>query len=221
MKTLVIAPHPDDEILGAGGTLFKKSKSKKNKLYWIIMTDMQPPDYSAKNIKIRKLEIEKIKKLLDFKKTFNLAYRPGNLDLIPKKKLVEEITQIIKKIKPDEIFVPSYSDVHSDHKVTSDIISTCTKNFRFKFIKTILAYEVLSETNFNLIKKNNFFPNYYEDITGFLELKKKAMKIYKSELKKFPFPRSLKTIDSLAKIRGSEIGTKAAEAFEILKKINP
>ena len=182
---------------------------------------MQPPDYSAKNIKIRKLEIKKIKKLLDFKKTFNLAYRPGNLDLIPKKKLVEEITQIIKKIKPDEIFVPSYSDVHSDHKVTSDIISTCTKNFRFKFIKTILAYEVLSETNFNLIKKNNFFPNYYEDITGFLELKKKAMKIYKSEIKKFPFPRSLKTIDSLAKIRGSEIGTKAAEAFEILKKINP
>ena len=221
MKTLVIAPHPDDEILGAGGTLFKKGKSKKNKLYWIIMTEMQSPDYSAEKIKIRKLEIEKIKKLLDFKKTFNLAHRPGNLDLIPKKKLVEEITKIIKKIKPDEIFVPSNSDVHSDHKVTSEIISTCTKNFRFKFIKTVLAYEVLSETNFNLIKKNNFFPNYYEDITGFLELKKKAMKIYKSELKKFPFPRSLKTIDSLAKIRGSEIGTKAAEAFEILKKINP
>ena len=104
------------------------------------------------------------------------------------------------QIKPDEIFVPSNSDVHSDHKVTSEIISTCTKNFRFKFIKTVLAYEVLSETNFNLIKKNNFFPNYYEDITGFLELKKKAMKIYKSELKKFPYPRSLKTIDSL-KIR--------------------
>ena len=119
------------------------------------MTEMQPP-ITVLKIKIRNWN-RKIKKLLDFKKTFNLAHRPGNLDLIPKKKLVEEITKIIKKIKPDEIFVPSNSDVHSDHKVTSEIISTCTKNFRFKFIKTVLAYEVLSKSNFNLIKKNNFF----------------------------------------------------------------
>ena len=110
--------------------------------------------------------------------------------------------------------------MHSDHKIISDIISTCTKNFRFSFIKSILAYEVLSETNFNLNKKNYFKPNYYEDISKFLDKKIKAMKIYKSEIKKFPFPRSQETIKSLAKVRGSEISTKAAEAFEILKKIN-
>ena len=123
-------------------------------------------------------------------------------------------------MKPDEIFVPHLGDVHSDHKIISDIISTCTKNFRFSFIKSILAYEVLSETNFNLNKKNYFKPNYYEDISKFLDKKIKAMKIYKSEIKKFPFPRSQETIKSLAKVRGSEISTKAAEAFEILKKIN-
>ena len=99
------------------------------------------------------------------------------------------------------------------------MISTTTKNFRFPFIKKILAYEVLSETNFNLNRKKAFFPNYYEDISKFLTRKKNAMRIYKSEIKKFPFPRSIKSIDALAKYRGSQIGTKAAESFELLKNI--
>ena len=101
----------------------------------------------------------------------------------------------------------------------SDVISTCTKNFRFPFIKKILAYEVLSETDFNLNRKKFFFPNHYEDISNFLSKKKNAMKIYKSELKNFPFPRSIKSIDALAKYRGSQIGKKAAESFELLKNI--
>ena len=113
--------------------------------------------------------------------------------------------------------MPHFSDVHSDHKIVSEVISTCTKNFRFPFIKKILAYEVLSETDYNLNRKKTFFPNYYEDITKFLIKKKKAMKIYKSEMKKFPFPRSIEAMDALAKLRGSQIGKKAAESFEILR----
>ena len=87
---------------------------------------------------------------------FKLNFKPGNLDKIPKKKLILEITKVIKLVKPDEIFTPHAGDVHSDHKIISSIISTCTKNFRFKFIKKILTYETLSETNYNLIKKNAF-----------------------------------------------------------------
>ena len=156
MKTLVISPHPDDEVLGAGGTLFKRKQNTKNSLYWIIMTGMSETDFSLKQIKTRKNEIKKIEKIFNFKKVFNLNYKAGKLDTIPKKELVEKISSIIKKIKPQEIFIPSFSDVHSDHKVTSEIISTCTKNFRFNFIKRILAYEVLSETNFNLNRRNKF-----------------------------------------------------------------
>ena len=171
MKTLIISPHPDDEVLGAGGTLFKRKQNKKNSLYWIIMTGMSEADFSLKQIKTRKNEIKKIEKIFNFKKVFNLNYKAGKLDTIPKKELVEKISSIIKKIKPQEIFTPSSSDVHSDHKVTFEIISTCTKNFRFNFIKRVLAYEVLSETNFNLNRRNKFFPNYYEDITNFISFK--------------------------------------------------
>ena len=220
MKTLVIAPHADDEILGVGGTLFKRNSKKNNSVYWLLVTMPTMPNYSKSFVEKRELQIKKIIKVLKVKEFFNLNFKPSELDKVPKDLLIKKISDVINHVKPDEVFVPHISDVHTDHKVISEIISTCTKNFRFKFIKTILAYEVLSETNFNIQKKVFFKPNYYEDISKYINKKVNAMKIYKSEIKKFPFPRSVTTIKSLARVRGSEIGSKAAEAFEILKKIN-
>lgn len=220
MKSLVISPHPDDEVLGVGGTLFKRKSAKKNNfLYWIIVTKLNSST-SKKKILSRNNEIKKISKLFGFKKVFQLNFNTTELDSSSKKKLIKNFSDIFNKIKPNELFVPHFSDVHSDHKIVSEVISTCTKNFRYPFIKKILAYETLSETDYNLNRKKAFFPNYYEDITKYLTKKKKAMKIYKSEIKKFPFPRSIKTIDALAKLRGSQIGKNAAESFEILREIN-
>ena len=116
---------------------------------------------------------------------------------MPKGLLIKKISDVINHVKPDEVFVPHISDVHTDHKVISEIISTCTKNFRFKFIKTILAYEVLSETNFNIQKKVFFKPNYYEDISKYINKKVNAMKIYKSEIKKFLFLGVLQQLNLL------------------------
>ncbi len=219
MKSLVISPHPDDEVLGAGGTLFKRKTIKKNLLYWIIVTRLKPT-ISKKKILIRNNEIKKISKIFGFKKVFKLNFNTTELDSSSKKKLIQDFSNIFNHVKPNELFVPHFSDVHSDHKIVSEVISSCTKNFRFPYIKKILAYEVLSETDYNLNRKQIFFPNYYEDITKFLTKKINAMKIYKSEIKKFPFPRSIKTIDALAKLRGSQIGKNAAESFEILREIN-
>jgi LmbE family N-acetylglucosaminyl deacetylase len=219
MKSLVISPHPDDEVLGAGGTLFKRKTFKKNSLYWIIVTRLNP-SISIKKILKRNNEIKKISKLFGFKKVFQLSFNTTELDSSSKKKLIQDFSDIFNQIKPNELFVPHFSDVHSDHKIVSEVISSCTKNFRFPYIKKILAYEVLSETDYNLNRKQIFFPNYYEDITKFLTKKKNAMKVYKSEIKKFPFPRSVKTIDALARLRGSQIGKNAAESFEILREIN-
>ena len=219
MKSLVISPHPDDEVLGAGGTLFKRKNLKENLLYWIIVTRLKPNSAKKKILK-RNNEIKKISKLFGFKKVFQLNFNTTELDNSSKKKLIQNFSDIFNKIKPNELFVPHFSDVHSDHKIVSEVISSSTKNFRFPYIRKILAYEILSETDYNLNRKKIFFPNYYEDITKFLTKKKNAMKIYKSEIKKFPFPRSIKTIDALARLRGSQIGKNAAESFEILREIN-
>ena len=219
MRSIVISPHPDDEVLGAGGTLFKRNTIKKNSLYWIIVTRLNPSTPKKKIVR-RNYEIKKISAIFKFKKVFQLNFNTTELDNSSKKKLILNFSDIFNEIKPDELFVPHFSDVHSDHKIVSEVISSSTKNFRFPFIKKILAYEVLSETDYNLNRKQVFFPNYYEDITKFLTKKKNAMKIYKSETKSFPFPRSMKTIDALARLRGSQIGKNAAESFEILRVIN-
>ena len=173
MKSLIISPHPDDEVLGAGGTLFKRKKGQQNNLlYWIIVTKLNP-DTSKKKILSRNNEIKKISKLFGFQEVFQLNFITTELDSSSKKKLVTNFSEIFNKTKPDELFVPHFSDVHSDHKIVSEVISSCTKNFRFPYIKKILAYEVLSETDYNLNRKQIFFPNYYEDITKFLVKKKK------------------------------------------------
>ena len=141
MKSLVISPHPDDEVLGAGGTLFKRKTFKKNSLYWIIVTRLNP-SISIKKILKRNNEIKKISKLFGFKKVFQLSFNTTELDSSSKKKLIQDFSDIFNQIKPNELFVPHFSDVHSDHKIVSEVISSCTKNFRFPYIKKILAYEV-------------------------------------------------------------------------------
>ena len=173
MKSLVISPHPDDEVLGAGGTLFKRKNIKENLLYWIIVTRLKPSTAKKKILK-RNNEIKKISKLFGFKKVFQLNFNTTELDNSSKKKLIQDFSDIFNRIKPNELFVPHFSDVHSDHKIVSEVISSSTKNFRFPYIKKILAYEVLSETDYNLNRKKIFFPNYYEDITKFLTKKKKC-----------------------------------------------
>jgi len=219
MKSIVISPHPDDEVLGIGGTLLKR-KHAGHKIAWVIVTSISiEHGWKKKQIERRKKEIKKVSKFFNFTNVFQLNFPTKKLDTIPKNIIVKEITKIFRSYKPYEIFVPHISDVHSDHKVVSEIISTCTKNFRFPFIKRILAYETISETEYNLHKSKQFHPNFFEDISDFLSKKIKASKIYKSEMEKFPFPRSSKAIEAQARWRGTLIGAKAAEAFELLKQI--
>ena len=220
MRSLIVSPHPDDEVLGAGGTLLKRTKSG-NKIAWLIVSAMLlDHGWKKKQIDKRKREIKKVSRFFKFSNVYELNFPTEKLDSVPRHILVKNISDIFKSYKPNEIFVPHISDVHSDHKVVSEAVSTCTKNFRFPFIKRILAYETISETEYNLDKSKKFNPNYFEDISKFLPKKIKALNIYKSEVSKFPFPRSNKALDSLAKWRGTFIGSKAAEAFELLKQIS-
>ncbi len=87
MKTLVIAPHADDEILGAGGTLFKRNSKKTNSIYWLLITMPSEPEYEKKFILKREKQIKKIIKFVKFKGFYNLELKPTELDKIPKKKI--------------------------------------------------------------------------------------------------------------------------------------
>ncbi len=215
-KVLVIAPHPDDETLGAGGTILKLSASGAE-VYWLIVTEQKKKyGISKKIIEKRKKEILKVSNLFKFKKTFQLKLPANRLDTISLDVLIKKIKKICDQVKPELIFLPFEKDIHTDHFNVSRATQACIKSFRNPYIKKALAYEIISETNFNFMKGEKFKAQTFFDISKFLKMKIKICEIYKSEISKHPFPRSILSIKSLAKLRGSQSGFKAAEAFQLL-----
>jgi len=218
MKTLVIAPHPDDETLGVGGTLLRR-KSEEAKVAWLVVTGISVESgWSAEKVGERGDEIKRVRELFDFDETFVLDFPTTRLDQVPMSDLVAGISQVFKSFEPEEIFVPHPSDVHTDHRVVFNAVASCTKWFRYPHIKRVLAYETLSETDFGLGTDKGFCPNVFVDIEQFLDQKLRAMDIYKSEVGAFPFPRSHEAIRALAAVRGVAAGFKAAEAFQLLRE---
>ncbi len=220
MKSLVVAPHPDDEVLGVGGTLLRR-KAEGAKLGWLIMTRISvEAGWSSEKVLKRQQEITQITELFGFDSVFELGYTTTQLDQIPMSNLINAVSSVIESFSPNEIFIPHSSDIHSDHRVTFDAVASSTKWFRSPSVKRVLAYETLSETDFSLGPKRRFQPNVFMNIEGHLEDKLRAMGIYSSEVGEFPFPRSNQAISALAILRGASSGFKEAEAFELLREIN-
>jgi LmbE family N-acetylglucosaminyl deacetylase len=217
---LVIAPHPDDETLGCGGTLLVL-KEKRYSINWLVTTSIsEEMGYSRDKVNNRKKEIEIVAKEYGFDNTINLDIPTARVDEISKGVLVKKISDVFMLIKPGIILLPFYNDVHTDHKCIAEAVISCTKWFRHPFIEKVLCYETISETDFNINSTvKRFEPNVFVDISKHLETKIKIMKTYAGEMSDFPFPRSEKAIRSLAFLRGAQCGAEAAEAFELLRAI--
>ena len=219
MRTLVIAPHPDDELLGCGGTLLRRS-SEGCELGWLLITAMdEDSGWSSERVIARSDEIKKVKDGLGIPdgRFFALNYPSSHVDQIPLSTLVSKICSAVNEFQPQEILVPFPGDAHSDHRITFEAAGACMKWFRYPCVRRVMAYETPSETDiaFNPLS-SAFKPNVFVEISEFLSAKLEMLEIYESELGEFPFPRSKGAIEALARVRGSQSGYKAAEAFMML-----
>jgi len=215
-KVLVIAVHPDDETLGCGGTLLKHKKND-DEINWLICTDI---DKNHNYYDTRQKEINKVNSLYSFNGVFNLELKTMQVDEYSMSYLISKISKIINEVKPNIIYLPFKSDVHSDHRKIFEATYSCTKSFRYPFIKKIYMMEVLSETEFApSTKEDSFIPNVFVDISEFMDKKIEIIKIFESELEEHPFPRSERNIKALAILRGATIGCEYAESFILLKEI--
>jgi len=216
-KIIVIAPHPDDETLGCGGTLLKH-KYQGDEVNWMILTNIsQVEGWSQEQVHNRQLEIDNVAKTYGFNSVEKLDFPTTQLDTIPMSNLIGKISKFISKIEPHTIYLNFHNDVHTDHQMAFQAVMSCTKNFRYPFIRRILMYETLSETEFApTLTGHEFKPNVFVDITDFLDKKIEIMKIYKSEVMEPPYPRSLSVLEAFAKYRGSRIGVEYAESFMLL-----
>jgi N-acetylglucosamine malate deacetylase 1 len=219
-KILAVAPHPDDETLGCGGTLLRH-RADGNEVHWLIVTGVdEAHGFSAEQVRSRDLEIAACAEFYRFAAVHNLRHPTTHLDELPLGRLIGDISGVVKETGAEEIYLPYPGDVHSDHRIVFDTALPSTKWFRYQTVKRVLAYETLSETEFNISPTTaDFRPNLFVDISTHLEGKLEAMRIFDSELGTPPFPRSEEIIRSLAAYRGATAGFEAAEAFMILREI--
>ena len=217
---LFVTPHPDDETLGCGGTIFKY-KAMNDKISWLIMTNISPGSgYKAEDVKKRQKEIESTAGKYGFDNVIKLDFPTAGLDTVPHSEVVEAVRSSINKLRPDTVYVPNRNDVHSDHRVTFDAVISSAKSFHCPFLRKILMYEVISDTEFSPpLRDRAFCPNTFSDISEYLDKKLSVMRVYESELGEHPFPRNPENIRALATFRGATAGTKYAEAFMTVKEV--
>ncbi len=215
MKIIVFAPHNDDEVLGAGGTIAKYSYMG-HEVYICEVTS--GPDKRV--VKMIQKEALNAHKLLGVKETFFLDLPVVGLADIPVKELNKAFFDVVKKTKPDIAYIPHKGDIHTDHRFTVEGAMVALRPINNPQLKEIYAYETLSETEWNIPTHDNaFIPNVWCDITDFIELKKQAMSCYETQIQEPPHPRSNEIIETLARLRGSNICVPYAESFMLVRKI--
>jgi len=216
MKILIIAPHPDDEVLGCGGAIAKHAKSG-DEVHLCIVTKGYTPDWPEEILKEDAKQVEAAGRILGIKETHFLGFPAVKLDTVPQKELNDSLIKIVEKIRPDVAYIPHRGDLNMDHRIVFDVSLVALRPIGHK-VKRILSYETLSETEWGR-PIEQFVPNYFIDITETFGLKIEAMKAYATELKEQPHPRSLESIEAMCRKRGSEISVKYAESFFLIREI--
>ena len=214
-KVLVIAPHPDDEVLGVGGTISRLTNSNIT-VSVLIVSGHLPPLYDKENFNITKNEAQKSFEILKVKDWKFLEIPATSIHQIPVYKLNSQINDHLKSFKPDWVFIP-FPDRHIDHRTVFDACVVSCRPNNENFPRVVLCYETLSETHWNVPGiEPSFLPDFFIDISKFIDKKEDALKCYKSQIKDSN-TRSVEACKALAKFRGSQNGCDYAEAFKVVR----
>ena len=218
-KVLVVAPHPDDEVLGCAGTI-KKLASRGDRIIVLIMTRGRKGLYSEERIRNVRQEAINAHKVLGASGTKFFDFSAPDLDIVSQSDLSSSIAVIIKEFEIDTMYIPHRGDIHHDHKAVFSACLVAARPVGEYTVRNIYCYETLSETEWSApFSDDAFIPDRFVNITNEISSKLEAMKSYKSQLREFPNPRSLKTIEALATYRGSIVGFSFAEAFMTIRVI--
>lgn len=212
MNVIVIAAHPDDEVLGMGATIKKLSK-KGVQIHLCVVSEGASAQYKdEKMIKVRRESCIKSSKLLGIKQIKFLDFPDMRLNSISHLEINRELEKQIAKFKPKIVYTTPNNDLNKDHQKVYE--STLVVTRPFSSVKSVLCYEMPGIVN------TPFCSNVYEDVTKEFHFKLKAFKFYWSEVEKSPHPRSIEAINAIATYRGSQAGLKKAEAFQLIRSIS-
>jgi LmbE family N-acetylglucosaminyl deacetylase len=219
---LVLAPHPDDEVLGVGGSMARLADEGRE-VYVAIVTRGDRSMFSDEFVEQGRREALEAHEILGVRKTvFMEGFAAALLDTVPQSSLNAAVLGMVDQIDPELLFIPFPGDLHVDHRRVAEAALVAARPNRRHGVRAILCYEALSETNWNAPGiLPGFFPNTYVDISSYLRDKLEAMRHYQSQLMSFPHERSLKALEALARVRGATAGLAAAEAFVLARTVVP
>ncbi len=215
---MVIAAHPDDEVLGCGATVAKYVDAKD--IVWTLIlgegiTSRKDLDERQKvsDLKELRASAQSANKILGVKRLVTRDLPDNKFDSVSMLDIVHSIEDVVEEFKPEIIYSHNPTDTNIDHRITIEAVEAAVRPATKPYVKKVLSFEVPSSTEWNFTREP-FRPNIFVDVTDEqLAMKIKALKAYGQEMRPFPHPRSAEFINSLAKVRGSQGGFSLAEAF--------
>ena len=223
---LVVAAHPDDEVLGCGGSIAKWTASG-NIVHVLIMAEGATSRSSIRDRGVKSKELSLLEKsannagkILGAASVKLLDFPDNRMDSLDRLDIIKAIEEEIKRLKPHTVVTHHCGDVNIDHRITHEAVVTACRPQPGHSVRLLLAFEVMSSTEWQPPGSNFVFqPNWFEDVVKTFDLKIKALDCYQSEMRESPHSRSLNNIKNLAQCRGSMIGCEFAEGFMLLRII--
>lgn len=225
MTNLVIAAHPDDEVLGCGGCIAQLTKDG-NEVHIAILGEGITSRYARREETDKNLvnalheASKKVATRLGANGLSLFGLPDNRFDTVPMLEVVKLVEQLIEEHRPNAIYTHHGGDLNLDHQVVHRAVLTATRPTREQTVRELYAFEVPSSTEWAFQSFQPVFkPNVFVDISAFIGVKQEAMNLYESEVREFPHPRSAEAIKCVAHRWGSVVGCQSAEAFELIRDV--
>lgn len=215
MKILVISAHPDDETIGAGGTIARHIDNG-DEVAWCIVTKAYNPPWPDEVLSAAKKQVDQIAKHYGIRKVYRCGLPTVMLNTVPYRELSAKLQEVVNDFLPEIVYTTPVSDLNQDHRLVHECTMVATRPLPGSSVKKIMAYEISTTTRYGY---DVFRPTIYVDISNYLDKKLEAMRLYDTELKDWPHPRSIAGLRTLSQERGLAIGVDAAECFQLLREI--
>ena len=225
MTTLVVAAHPDDEVLGCGASIYKWATAGDDVHVLILAEGITSRDISLESNAISALdelaEAARVASRILTVSSLSLHDFPDNsMDTVRFLDIVKIVETFVSKLTPNVVVTHHVGDLNIDHRITHDAVLTACRPVPGCCVKRILCFETPSATEWQSPVFNQpFTPNWFEDVSQTFDVKLKALEAYESEMRNWPHSRSIESVQNLARWRGASVGVEAAEAFMLIRQI--
>ena len=217
-NVLVVAAHPDDEVLGCGATVAKLAAQGCRVRTLILATgSLSRDDGSAQNVKALERTAQTAAKILGVEHISFAAFPDNAMDTVPLLEVVKRIEQETIEFQPDTVFTHHAGDLNIDHRIAHEAVLTACRPLPGASVKTIACFETPSSTEWQSIATPVFHPTLFVDCSDGMDLKRKAIDCYEMEMRPSPHARSVEQVEDIARVRGRSVGLATAEAFVLTR----